>query len=71
LQDPISQTTIAKWAGGMAQVLEHLPSKSEALSSNPSPIEKKNVFLYKIPRMGKLEKKGFGISFINHQKIAF
>jgi hypothetical protein len=24
------------WAGGVAQVVEHLPSKCEALSSNPS-----------------------------------
>jgi hypothetical protein len=28
-------------AGGVAQVLEHLPSKSEALNSNPSTTKRK------------------------------
>jgi hypothetical protein len=37
----------AKWAKGMNQVVEHLPSKQEALSSNPtiSPI-KVHIFPY-------------------------
>jgi hypothetical protein len=34
--DPIRKITKAKRAGGMAQMVEHLPSKSEALNSNPS-----------------------------------
>jgi hypothetical protein len=35
-QDPISKITRAKWAGGMAQVVEHLLCKCEAQSSNHS-----------------------------------
>jgi hypothetical protein len=31
-QDPISKITNAKWVGGLAQVVEHLPSKFKALS---------------------------------------
>jgi hypothetical protein len=34
-QDTISKITGAKRAGGVAQVVECLPSKWEALSSNP------------------------------------
>jgi hypothetical protein len=34
-QDPIFKITIAKRTGGTAQVVEHLPSKQEALNSNP------------------------------------
>jgi hypothetical protein len=34
--DPISKITRTKRIGGMARVIEHLPSKCEALSSNPS-----------------------------------
>jgi hypothetical protein len=30
-----------KWAGTMAQVVEHLPSKLKVLSSNPSTEKKK------------------------------
>uniref|UniRef100_A0A8C0ZRY8 Ig-like domain-containing protein n=1 Tax=Castor canadensis TaxID=51338 RepID=A0A8C0ZRY8_CASCN len=38
---------IFRGAGGMAQVVEHLPSKCEALSSSPSTTKKKrNVFLF-------------------------
>jgi hypothetical protein len=33
--------TKAKRAGGMAQVIEHLPSKLKALSSNPNTPNKK------------------------------
>jgi hypothetical protein len=29
------------WAGGVAQVVQHLPSKSEALISNPRAAKKK------------------------------
>jgi hypothetical protein len=29
------------WTGGVAQVVEHLPSKHEVLSSNPSTAKKK------------------------------
>jgi hypothetical protein len=29
------------WAGGVAQVIQHLPSKCEALSTNPSTTKKK------------------------------
>jgi hypothetical protein len=36
-QDPISKITRATRATGMAQVVEHLPSKKEALHSNPVP----------------------------------
>jgi hypothetical protein len=37
LQDAISKITRAKWAGGMAQVVECLLFELEALSLNPSP----------------------------------
>jgi hypothetical protein len=36
--DPISKVTRAKWTGGVAQVLEFLLWRHEALSSNSSPI---------------------------------
>jgi hypothetical protein len=42
-QDLISKITRAKRSGGMAQVVEHLPSKCETLSSNPSTGKKKKV----------------------------
>jgi hypothetical protein len=38
------------WAGGVAQVEEHLPSKCEALSSNPNTAKgkkKRQAFLLK------------------------
>jgi hypothetical protein len=35
-RDPMPKTVKAKRPGGIAQVIEHLPSKSEALSWNPS-----------------------------------
>jgi hypothetical protein len=43
LQDPISKITTAKWigSGSVAQVVEHLLCKQEALSSNYSPIKRK------------------------------
>jgi hypothetical protein len=34
--DPISKITNAKRAGGVAQRVEHLPSKHKALSSTPN-----------------------------------
>jgi hypothetical protein len=39
---PISKITRAKWAGGVAQVVEHLLCKDKALSSNPIPTKKKS-----------------------------
>jgi hypothetical protein len=41
MQEPSSKLTRAKRARGMDQVVEHLPSKHEALSSNPSTIKNK------------------------------
>jgi hypothetical protein len=41
--DPFSKITRAKMAGGVAQVIEHLPSKCEVLSSNFSNANKKLV----------------------------
>jgi hypothetical protein len=38
---PISKTPNTKNPYGVAQVVEHLPSKLEALFSNPVPQEKK------------------------------
>jgi hypothetical protein len=40
-QDPISKIFKTKRAGGMVQVAECLPSKCEAVSSNPSTAKKK------------------------------
>jgi hypothetical protein len=40
-QDPISKVTTAKRVGGMTQVIENLPSKNEALSSNLTTTGKK------------------------------
>jgi hypothetical protein len=42
--EPVSKTTRAKRAGGMAQLLEYLPNKHEALSSNIVLQKKKKVF---------------------------
>jgi hypothetical protein len=36
LRDPISKLTKVKRVGGVAQVVEHLPSKCAAQSSNPN-----------------------------------
>jgi hypothetical protein len=38
--DPISKITRAKRAGGVAQAVEPLPSKHEALNSSPSTTKK-------------------------------
>jgi hypothetical protein len=40
-QDPISKITRAKWTGSMAQAVQHLLCKCEALYSNPSPTKEK------------------------------
>jgi hypothetical protein len=40
-QNAIPKITRAKRPGGMAQVVKHLPSKHEALSSNPNTAKKK------------------------------
>jgi hypothetical protein len=40
----ISQPRKAKgWAGGVAQVVEHPPSKCETLNSNPRTVKKKKI----------------------------
>jgi hypothetical protein len=41
LKNPVSKITKAKWTRDVAQEIEHLLCKCEALSSNPSPIKKK------------------------------
>jgi hypothetical protein len=41
VQDPTSKITRTKWSRGVAQVVEHLLYKCEALSSNPNPMGKK------------------------------
>jgi hypothetical protein len=38
-----SQVKNSKGAGGMSQVVEHLPTTCESLSSNPSTIKKKII----------------------------
>jgi hypothetical protein len=43
----ISKITRAKWTGGVAQAVEHLLYKHEALSSKPSPIKKKSYNTFK------------------------
>jgi hypothetical protein len=43
---PISKITRAKSTGGVAQVVQHLLCKCEALSSNPVPLKKKKPKLY-------------------------
>jgi hypothetical protein len=35
-----------QWASRMAQVVEHLPSKFEALSSNPNTVKKKDASVH-------------------------
>jgi hypothetical protein len=42
MRNPISKMTKAKRADGVAQMVKHLPSKCEALNSNPSNAKKKN-----------------------------
>jgi hypothetical protein len=39
--DITSKLTRAKWSEGVAQMVEHLLCKNEALNSNPSPTKKK------------------------------
>jgi hypothetical protein len=43
-EDPISKITKVKRAGGMAQMVESLPSKCMALSSNTSTVKKYLLF---------------------------
>jgi hypothetical protein len=47
-ETPISKITRAKRTRGMAQVIEYLLYKYEALSSNPSPSKKKEESIIKI-----------------------
>jgi hypothetical protein len=42
-QDLVSKITKAKRVGGMAKVVEHLPSKWEALRSNPGTAKRKEI----------------------------
>jgi hypothetical protein len=45
--DPISKITREKWIGSVAQAVQYLLFKLEALSSNPSPTKKSlKVFLF-------------------------
>jgi hypothetical protein len=44
LQEPISKNPSQKRAGGVAQMVEHLPSKHEALSLNSSTAKKKKKY---------------------------
>jgi hypothetical protein len=46
-RDPISNITRAKRTGGVVQAVHHLPSKREAMSSNPS-MEKKYIKVKKV-----------------------
>jgi hypothetical protein len=54
LRDPISKIPNTKQTGEVAQVVKHLPSKSEALSSNSSAVKKKkkerNIKLNQVQR---------------------
>jgi hypothetical protein len=43
--NPISKITRGKRAGGMAQAVEHLSSRHEALSSNPSRQEESQPYV--------------------------
>jgi hypothetical protein len=45
-ETPISKITKAKWTGDMANAVELLLYKFEALSSNSSPTNKKYLLLY-------------------------
>jgi hypothetical protein len=45
-QDPISKRTRAKWTGGVAQAVELLLCKGEALSSNPTPAKQNYFSMY-------------------------
>jgi hypothetical protein len=40
-ENPTTRITRAKTAGGMAQAVEHLHTKSKDLGSNPSPTQEK------------------------------
>jgi hypothetical protein len=42
-QERVSKITKAKRVGGMAKVIEHLPSKWEALRSNPGTAKRKEI----------------------------
>jgi hypothetical protein len=50
LWDSISKITRAKWTDCVAQTVEHLFCKYEALSSKPSPIKKKKKRLHTVYR---------------------
>jgi hypothetical protein len=44
-QDPVQKTTKTKRAGGVAQMVEHLPSNRVPLSLNPSTVKTKQKTL--------------------------
>jgi hypothetical protein len=48
LQDPISKVLNTKRAEGVAQGVERLPTKCEAVSSNPSTTKKKKKYILNI-----------------------
>jgi hypothetical protein len=58
--------TSRKRAGGGAQVVEHLPRKSDALSSNPSAIKKKLtlILLILIQNHAQQSLKPVSFSFV-------
>jgi hypothetical protein len=55
MQEPISKITRAKWTSGMAQAVEYLLCKCEALNSNPSS-NKKNFFFLRLGEPVPLSK---------------
>jgi hypothetical protein len=48
LRDPISKINRAKWTGGVAQMVERLLCKCEALRSNSPPQKKKGKYLWHV-----------------------
>jgi hypothetical protein len=62
-RDPVSNITREKKAASVAQVVESLPSKREAPSSNPSSAKKKIITIKKMKVAncpGRLEKSSLG-----------
>jgi hypothetical protein len=56
--DPIRKITKARRAGGMAEVVECLPSKCKSLSFNPGTTKKKKSY------MSKMVRKFFLLTFL-------
>jgi hypothetical protein len=55
MKDPIGKITKPKGAGGMTQVMEHLPRKCKALSSNPSTNQKIKYWSSVLKNAAKLQ----------------